>query len=342
VIRVDSHSAFCHLDAPPERLHVQERTRAKLLPACCGTYALYERRGDLLYIGKAKNARARVRSHLRDVQPHGLLPSWTKRIHRIEVRAAGSELEALLVEAELVGKLRPPLNRQMRSWSRYCYLVQSGDPDSPLDVSSQMPSWRLCFGPYRTRRAAVDIVEAVFRLTRQNSRNGRLLSRCFDVLAGTDEALAVELEGRCDALADGDGDDPRARWLRKQAETMRKAFERGALLRAAERMLGSVLALPGRGERLRLAVLTPDGLRIDAADRNIHGANDFLERYRRRIPSPARWADRRLGKSIADGLCVAARHLARGNNGYRYLSAGQVHDMSARHFMTWAAGEEKG
>jgi excinuclease UvrABC nuclease subunit len=115
----DRTSAFAHLAAPPERIFVQEAGRAKRLPTCCGTYTFNDGAGELLYIGKAKNVRARVLSHFRESAPDPLLLlRWTHLVRRIEVRPAESEVEALLVKADLVGRLRPPFNRQMRSWSR--------------------------------------------------------------------------------------------------------------------------------------------------------------------------------------------------------------------------------
>ncbi|HOW72800.1 MAG TPA: hypothetical protein PKY77_19550 [Phycisphaerae bacterium] len=74
-------SAFLQLDAPPGRILVQEAGRAKLLPTCCGTYAFYEGEGRLLYIGKAKNVRARVLGHFREPDDSTLLlRPWTRQI----------------------------------------------------------------------------------------------------------------------------------------------------------------------------------------------------------------------------------------------------------------------
>jgi hypothetical protein len=56
----DLASAFTQLDAPPERIFVQEAGRAKLLPACCGTYAFYEGAGRLLYIATSDPRRRAV------------------------------------------------------------------------------------------------------------------------------------------------------------------------------------------------------------------------------------------------------------------------------------------
>jgi hypothetical protein len=73
--------AFAQLDAPPERIIVQEAGRARLLPTCCGTYAFHDGAGELLYVGKAKNVRARVLSHFREAGDSPLLlRPWTHQI----------------------------------------------------------------------------------------------------------------------------------------------------------------------------------------------------------------------------------------------------------------------
>ncbi|MBU0637642.1 MAG: hypothetical protein KKB50_02160 [Planctomycetes bacterium] len=67
------------------------------------------------------------------------------------MRPAVSNLEALLVEAELICRLRPPFNRQMRSWQRYCYLCAADRPYGQLALGHEPDPERPCFGPFRSR-----------------------------------------------------------------------------------------------------------------------------------------------------------------------------------------------
>lgn len=154
-------SAFDVLDAPPVPRVTVSRDQVGTLPAGCGTYALYDAEGRLLYVGKSLTVRTRVRSHLRDTGTGNHFRGWVRHCARIEVRPAASELEALLVEAELVRRLAPPFNRQMRLWKRYCYLCAGDVPYGQLIILPEPPRGRFAFGPLRSRAQAVDALEAL-------------------------------------------------------------------------------------------------------------------------------------------------------------------------------------
>lgn len=333
-------SAFSRLAAPAEQIFVEEVSRAKLLPACGGTYTFHDAAGDLLYIGKAKNVRARVLSHLRESAPQPLLlRPWTHLVTHIEVRFARSEMEALLVEADLVGRLRPPFNRHMRSWSRYCYLVPTGDRANPLSISCQLQSWRRCFGPYRTRRQAVRIIEAVFRLAARNG-DADMLGKCYSLLDGEDDSLVVDLERQCREMAANRQDEPWTRVLPQVTEVLAKAFERAVLLRDAERMLGGIIVLPGSTDPRRVAVITHRGLHLDVVEPTDRGAKDLLARHRKRIAEEHNGASRPLPKIIADCLCVAARETARHARTCRFVPAEKASSLSAGDLIALLYGEQ--
>jgi DNA repair exonuclease SbcCD nuclease subunit len=158
-----STSAFAQLDsagAAASNVTVCSVSERLALPDGSGTYAFHDAEGRLLYVGKAKNVRTRVRAHLAARAAPGHFGGWTYQIARIEARAAHSELEALLVEAELIRRLRPAFNRQMRLWSRYCYLGENGQPHGQLEILREPPRGVTCFGPYRGRAVARDVLES--------------------------------------------------------------------------------------------------------------------------------------------------------------------------------------
>jgi exonuclease SbcD len=156
-------SVFAQLDAPHDAENgviLCPASERSSLPASCGTYALHDADGRLLYVGKAKNVRARVATHLTGRPASGHFAGWTRQIARIEARVAHSELEALLVEAELIRRLQPSFNRQMRLWSRYRYLCENGEPHGQLSVCMELQQNGACFGPYRGRAVALEVLEA--------------------------------------------------------------------------------------------------------------------------------------------------------------------------------------
>lgn len=76
------------------------------LPNSTGVYLFYSRLGELLYVGKSKTIRARVRSHFSDPSER-----WVRRrVVRIETRETAGELGALLLESKLIKELRPMFN----------------------------------------------------------------------------------------------------------------------------------------------------------------------------------------------------------------------------------------
>lgn len=160
-------SVFARLHAPHEETIRVSTQNVNLLPTGRGVYAMYDRGGRVLYIGKSSRVRARVRGHLRGETGANFFRGWSRQIAEIEVRAACSELEALLAEAELIRKSRPPFNRQMRRWKHYCYLSENGKPYGQLEVCGRPCSGDRCFGPFRSRRLAEsvrDVVTEHFRL----------------------------------------------------------------------------------------------------------------------------------------------------------------------------------
>ncbi|MBN1465036.1 nucleotide excision repair endonuclease [candidate division KSB1 bacterium] len=78
-----------------------------------GVYIMRDEKGDVIYVGKAKNLRRRLRSyfHAIDVADDKLQTIW-QQLHTLSVKRTGSELEALLLEYELIQAHAPLINRQ--------------------------------------------------------------------------------------------------------------------------------------------------------------------------------------------------------------------------------------
>ncbi|MDX2198639.1 MAG: metallophosphoesterase [Phycisphaerae bacterium] len=133
------------------------------LPRAPGTYVLRDGGGRVVYIGKASNLRQRVRSHLRGDSDHGYFGAWAASVKRIDVRVAASELEASIVEAELVRRVRPPFNRQMREWEDYWYLAPLAGPHRQLSVTRAPETHRFAFGPFGRRMSAAMVLDVVNR-----------------------------------------------------------------------------------------------------------------------------------------------------------------------------------
>lgn len=152
--------AFDCLGAFAEPIVGAQADALAALPTGRGVYALYDCGDRLLYVGKATNLRTRVQTHVRGRSGAAHFAGWAQRIARAEVLPLASDREALLVEADLIRRLRPPFNRRMRSWRSYCYIVGGREPHAQFAISDE-PRGVDCFGPYRSRFAAGELIETL-------------------------------------------------------------------------------------------------------------------------------------------------------------------------------------
>lgn len=93
-------------------------------PAGCGAYVFYGEGSEPLYVGRSVRVRQRIRAHLSGERRSSRELRMAQQVRRVEWRATGGELGALLVEAQWIGRLRPAFNRVPRA--------SKGDPvDAP-------------------------------------------------------------------------------------------------------------------------------------------------------------------------------------------------------------------
>jgi hypothetical protein len=89
------------------------------IPRVPGTYRFYDDRGSLLYVGKSKNLQQRIESYFREERRRTeRIQRLIDRVHRIEYEAAGSDLEAMLSEAEQIRRDHPSANVQRQIHGR--------------------------------------------------------------------------------------------------------------------------------------------------------------------------------------------------------------------------------
>ena len=129
----------------------QLKSQIGRLPTGAGVYMFRDSRGRVLYVGKAKSLRARVRSYLsaeRDPSPKRR--QMARRIASLESYVAESETEALLLEWNLIREYHPPFNIQLRDDKSYPYIrVTLGEPFPRVLVTRRLiRDGSRYFGPY--------------------------------------------------------------------------------------------------------------------------------------------------------------------------------------------------
>jgi len=135
------------LAAPRTRRVYAKRGLAFGAPPSPGVYLFRDRHDQVLYVGRARDLRARLRSYFRTDRQRPAVEAALGALERIEWRVLGSELEAALEELRLLRELRPPGNARTVRPDRYVYLRRRGDKL----VCSQTPT---VLGPLRSRSRA--------------------------------------------------------------------------------------------------------------------------------------------------------------------------------------------
>lgn len=146
------------------------------LPRKPGVYLFRDRDGRVLYVGKAANLRARVRSYF-STEDRRKVPQLLRETDRIEHRVCRGPLEAAVRELRLIQRLEPRFNRESKSWRRYTYLKLSAERFPRLMVTRTVRAdGAFYLGPFRTSSAAHTAREAIedaVPLRRCGTRIGR-------------------------------------------------------------------------------------------------------------------------------------------------------------------------
>ena len=264
---------------PPDTAPTPEGSvlAAKLasLPDRTGVYLFKDSRGRVLYIGKAKSLRHRVRTYFhRGARLSPKTQRMVDQVADLEVLVTDTEMEALILEATLVKQHRPRFNVVLRDDKAYPYLrLSMQEPFPRLQVVRRVkPDGALYFGPYVPANAmweTLAFIKKVFPLATCNLpldgkadrpcleyQIGRCLAPCCDrVYRGgyreVAEQVRLFLQGRNRELVEG-----LKREMQEAADAL--AFEHAARLRDRIAKIERVL------ERQKVLSPTPEDLDVFA------------------------------------------------------------------------------
>src|SRR5204862_1200625 len=100
---------------------------AKLAPKAPGVYRVIDAKGEVLYVGKAKSIRKRIVSYAREAGHTARIMRMIAATATIEFVSTKTETEALLLEANLIKRLRPRFNVLLRDDKSFPYILITGD-----------------------------------------------------------------------------------------------------------------------------------------------------------------------------------------------------------------------
>lgn len=137
----------------------------KTMPGAPGVYRMLDHREGVLYVGKAKNLRKRVTSYTNGAGLSNRLRRMVAATVRMEVITTESEVEALLLESNLIKKLKPHYNIVLRDDKSFPYILITGDHAWPQILKYRGARTRKgeYFGPFASAGAVNQTINALHR-----------------------------------------------------------------------------------------------------------------------------------------------------------------------------------
>src|ERR687887_1220102 len=261
-------------------------SRLDSLPRDPGVYLFRGRDGAVLYIGKAKSLRSRVRSYFQAGREGRVgMSQLVSRVEDVETIVTGTEAEALHLEQNLIKRHRPPFNVRLRDDKSFPYIAVTVEDEYPrvmftrerhrrgvwyfgpyanakkvretLDVLNRVFPYRPCEGPKPGRHSGIPCLDyhidrclapCVGYVSKEDYR--LIIEQVMEFLSGETRPILRELERKMKEAADAERFEEAARY-RNRLFAVRHLAERQA---ADKRAVGSVDAVGIARDGIRAAV----------------------------------------------------------------------------------------
>ncbi|HEY5099359.1 MAG TPA: excinuclease ABC subunit UvrC [Gaiellaceae bacterium] len=268
------------------------------MPTKPGVYLFRDEAGDVLYVGKAKTLRPRVRSYFqRTTDGRAQIRLLPERVADIEVIVTGTEVEALHLEQNLVHRHRPPFNVRLRDDKSFPYIAVTIEDEYPrvmftrerhrpgvwyfgpyanakkvretLDVLNRVFPYRPCEGPKPGRHSGIPCLDfhierclapCVGYVSQEDYR--AIIDSVTEFLSGNVKPIQHELEEKMQAAASEERFEDAARY-RNRLQAVEHLVER----QAVERHSGGtadVIGFAAEGDRAVVQIFPlRDGKMVD-------------------------------------------------------------------------------
>lgn len=177
VSNIIARDCYCIKVGVEIMFHIEEEL--KKLPSKPGVYLMHDDTDEIIYVGKAVSLRNRVRQYFQSSRNKtAKIEKMVSKIARFEYIVTDSELEALVLECNLIKEHRPRYNTMLKDDKGYPYIRITVNEDFPriMMARTMKKDKSRYFGPYTSMGAVKDIIELVQKLFQLRTCN-RVLPR---------------------------------------------------------------------------------------------------------------------------------------------------------------------
>ncbi|WP_285711947.1 excinuclease ABC subunit UvrC [Erythrobacter oryzae] len=212
------------------------RETVQVLKPVPGVYRMLDARGEVLYVGKARSLKARVANYTQIAQLSGRLQRMVSQTRSMEIITTNSEAEALLLEAQLIKRFRPPFNVLLRDDKSFPFILLRADHAFPR-IQKHRGARRAkgnYYGPFASAGSVNTTLNALQKLF--------LLRSCTDSFFNNrDRPCLLYQIKRCSAPCVGRIDEPGYDALVRQAKDFLSG-KSGAVQADLERQMAEAAA----------------------------------------------------------------------------------------------------
>jgi DNA polymerase III subunit epsilon len=248
------------------RIKPQKRHLASGVPNTPGVYYFLDKHGTTLYVGKAKDLKARVRTYFNGGDGRRKVGRLVEEVAEVRVRETESELHALILEAREIKRLLPRYNSVGRD-DRASWFIRLDLGDSypvPERVSENPPEGALIhLGPYRSAGILDTCIEALGRIfpLKRCSGDGEIcfygqMGRCAPCMGMDEQEYRERVIDELVALLRGEGGEEHLRALVRERQRLAAGLEFEAAARLRDLISGI--------ERIRLSRTVVDAEGVQA------------------------------------------------------------------------------
>jgi DNA polymerase III subunit epsilon len=254
------------------RIEPQKGHLAEDLPRGPGVYYFVDKHGTILYVGKAKDLKARVRSYFNGGDGRRKIGRLVREVAEVRYKETQSELHALVFEDREIKRLLPRYNSAGRGEEKARWFIKL-DLDEPYPIPERVhgddrPNGATYLGPYRSANVLDTCIEALGRIFPLRRCIGGpeagicfygQMGRCAPCLGMGEEEYRAEVVGEITALLRGEGGEEHLEALVGERERLAGELEFEAAARLRDLIAGI--------ERIRLtrAVIGAEGVQAVVA-----------------------------------------------------------------------------